>query len=62
MNANERVFGREDFRRWLDQQAQAIFGVSGDQFLLDYRKRRFVGRPVADDLASVIPLVDAAGG
>jgi hypothetical protein len=47
-------------RRCLDQHARLIFGISGEEFVRDYRRGRFRGKPVADDLASVLPFIDEA--
>ena len=60
---NMKIFGLEDWLSWLDNMAKNIFGVPGDQFESAYAAGRFAGRGVADDVASILPLIrDLRGG
>jgi hypothetical protein len=46
-----------DYARWLDEHARAIFNMSGPDFLIAYRRGRFVGDLRAKCLACVEPLL-----
>jgi hypothetical protein len=53
----ETVFGPVDFRRWLDEMAGSIFGISGSEFLREYRAGKLADKPMAHYLAAVAPFL-----
>jgi len=54
----EQVFSLQDWNRWLERLSLSIFGISGLEFREQYAAGRFAGRPIAEDLASAIPLIE----
>lgn len=54
---NGRIFSLDDWISWLDYMARSLFGLSGEQFEAAYAEGRFAGRGVADDVASILPLI-----
>jgi hypothetical protein len=52
-----RVYGLTEWLEWLDRAATSIYGLSGAGFEAAYRAG-FFGPGPADDLASVLPLIE----
>jgi hypothetical protein len=54
----KRVFSSDDFRKWMDDVAGQIFGLTSEEFLAAYHAGKFNGAAVATYIASVEPLLD----
>jgi len=51
------VYGLGEWEAWLDRMARSIYGMSAAEFESAYGVGHFSPNTVADDLASVIPLI-----
>jgi hypothetical protein len=58
MKTAERIFGPDEFRIWMDCMAMELFGISGAQFVMEYRLGRLSNRPSAHYLATVMPFLE----
>jgi hypothetical protein len=52
-----RIFGLQDWMRWLDVTARSLYGLSGEEFERAYKQGTIEKKGSASDLASVIPLI-----
>ena len=52
-----KIFGLGEWMAWLDHMAKSLFGISGAQFEIAYEQGAFNGSGVADDIASILPLI-----
>ncbi len=52
-----RIFGLEDWEKWLDDNAQKLFGISGPQFERLYLSGVIRNEGTASDLASPLGLI-----
>jgi hypothetical protein len=55
--APARIFSLQDWERWLDRTARAIFGISGAEFEAAYASGEMARSGSAEDLGSVLELI-----
>ena len=56
--SSARVFGLDDWNRWLNDTTEALFGMSGNAFRVAYASGSLADRGSARDVAAVLPLID----
>ncbi len=49
------LYGREEFRRWLDAMSMRILGIGAEEFAERFRRGEYRGSAVASALGGVIP-------
>lgn len=57
-----RLMGSRELLAWLGLHAQQILGVGETEFVAAYRRGEYANVPAAQDLAAVLPFIEARAG